>query len=683
MKTKEQFYQELPFEPSDEQKAIIEDQTYPLAIIAAAGSGKTTTIMMKMCYDILVNGQDPSRILGISYTRNAANELKNKYQATAKLPTMPSFETFHALFYRMLNMIDGVRHEVDDYHRCIPQLFNTFSVKEGVQKKDIVEAAMLQYSNSINRLESVDGLFKYDQKQNLVQTDQPILYSDDRIPTIINAYRQQKDYLGFIDFDDMQIKVYRYLRDNPNSSLKYTFNQHFDRIYIDEYQDINPLQIAILNELIDDWSKVVIVGDPEQSIYRFRGSDYHYIKNFHHDHGGKVMHLRTNRRTPNKILDAITPIMDDAKNSKALNKGGKITFLPENKHVLKKIINSIKDHLVNNETCAVLVNVNADANILVDQLAEQNLPVQITSQNMLLSNNRYYKDFDNIYVKAIRENDFMAFKFNLGRMFTTDDPYHKSIYRILQNYSPTDNWWQDIVENNSLHLEKYDSRNLSKLKLLKQMKKSNSINEIITCLLSLTDDYYNRLSYKGINNKGRRETFDYLYNMAKDKDGKSWTPDYFIQHQQSKIQKIKTCTNNSLLVSSVHSAKGLEWDNVYLYRFNNKSLGEPTTLTSYYKKGHDVEARETYDEDRRIFYVAWTRAKKHLYINYIATNIDEENSSKDFIKDTVIERQVPYMTQMNIDIPGISQFDLKDEDYLEYYEHKAELEGKSKYTFDW
>lgn len=285
---------------NNQQRLAVEHDSGPLLILAGAGSGKTKTLTHRIAYLIREKGIFPSQVLAVTFTNKAAREMRQRLaellgESADNRNFMPWMGTFHSICVRLLRY-DGhaagisprfVIYDEDDRLGLIKQLMK----QRGLTDRDIKPRMIAgTISKSKNDLVSAEDFF-----------DSASGPTQQKIAEIFSAYEQQLEKAGALDFDDLLIKTVKLLQQNKD--VRKRWRDQFRQILIDEYQDTNAVQYALVKLLVNDERNICVVGDDSQSIYSFRGADYTNILNFERDFPGTtVVKLEQNYRSTDAIL---------------------------------------------------------------------------------------------------------------------------------------------------------------------------------------------------------------------------------------------------------------------------------------------------------------------------------------------------------------------------------------------
>ena len=286
---------------NDAQQSAVLTTSGPLLILAGAGSGKTKTLTHRIAYLLTHEQVWPNEILAVTFTNKAAREMRERLANLAGQPNtrsfMPWMGTFHGICVRILRQ-DGVSigiqsnyviYDEDDRQGLIKQAMKTLSIGTDQLKPRSVSAAISAAKNDLVDPEEYAANAHYPNQQAIAK--------------IYDRYERLKSDAGALDFDDLLIETVRLLRDVPEVRARY--RQQFKHIMIDEYQDTNAAQYAIVKYLVNDHHNICVVGDDWQSIYSWRGADFKNILNFERDFkGAKIVKLEQNYRSTGAILEA-------------------------------------------------------------------------------------------------------------------------------------------------------------------------------------------------------------------------------------------------------------------------------------------------------------------------------------------------------------------------------------------
>jgi DNA helicase II / ATP-dependent DNA helicase PcrA len=286
-----------------QQKLAVETTEGPVLVLAGAGSGKTRVITLRIAYLISEKGIAPHNILAVTFTNKAAGEMRERVNTILRgqnLQSAPLISTFHSLCVRILrseieHLDEGFNksftiYDADDSLKVIKACVKDIGLDEKQLAGRQVQSAISSAKNRGESFEDFASSVEYtDEKRNA-------------IARVFKLYEERLNNSNALDFDDLMIKTVRLLRKSPEVREK--FNNKFKYILVDEYQDTNPLQLAMVKYLTEKQQNICVVGDPDQSIYRFRQADIRNILEFEsHYPKTKTILLEQNYRSTQKILD--------------------------------------------------------------------------------------------------------------------------------------------------------------------------------------------------------------------------------------------------------------------------------------------------------------------------------------------------------------------------------------------
>lgn len=611
-----------------QRQAVINTEG-PALVIAGAGSGKTRVLTYRIAH-LLEKGNDASSILSLTFTNKAAREMKERIgQITDQEKASRIWTgTFHSTFARIL------RYEAE--HIGFPSSFTIYDTQDSRSLiNTIIKELQLNtdnykprniYSRISKSKNNLVTAAAYRNNQNLIIADEkskrPEFY---RIYTL---YEQRCFQAGAMDFDDLLLKTNILFRDRPEVLKKY--QNRFRYILVDEYQDTNYSQYLIIKKLAEKHRNVCVVGDDAQSIYAFRGAKIENILNFRKDYPNyRLFKLERNYRSTSNIVEAANSVIKKNKNrieKKVFahgEQGDKIKIirsLTDNEEGFK-ICNLINDSVYRDHTDfadhAILYRTNAQSRIFEEALRRRNIP---------------YKVYGGTSFYQRREiKDLLAYF-----KFTANPKDNESLKRII-NYprrgigSTSLQRLEQFAQNNNLSLwEAVEASKTTDIKMhagaLNKLYGFAAMMKKFMQKLSVTDAYElarQIASETGVlkelnKSKAPKEVVRYenvqeLLNGIKEftesrEDAESTGLDKFLEGVSllTDMDNESEEDNNKVSMMTIHSAKGLEFRNIYI-------VGTEEGLFPGEAAKHDPKELE---EERRLFYVALTRAEKKLVISY-------------------------------------------------------------------
>lgn len=601
----------------------------PVLILAGAGSGKTRVITVRIAYLIAEKQVQPYNILAVTFTNKAAGEMRervNTMLAGQRLQSAPLISTFHSLCVRILRMdIEHLQegytksftiYDTDDSQKVIKACVKDLGFDEKQLAARQVQSAI---SSAKNRGEDVEMYAS------------SVEYTDEKRAAIARVYKMYEERLNnanALDFDDLLIKTVRLLRVSPETRYKY--NDKFKYILVDEYQDTNPLQFALIGYLTEKQQNICVVGDDAQSIYGFRQADIKNILEFEeHFKGAKVILLEQNYRSTQTILDVADSIIKNNRNRKekklwTANEGGEKIFYyqaldsdGEGRFVAAKIY----DHLRANpkQKIAILYRTNAQSRVFEEALRKNRIEYNIVGgfsfydraeiKDIIAYLKIALNPFDDIALLRVINTPTRGFgKTSLDELQFRAKDFGVSLWEaiaiITNNYDKPLNLTPRALE--SLKKFKQQIENLQN-KVAEVAESNERVSQVVIAAIEETG-YANMLRAENTDESAARlENLEELVNAAVDydKEEDSGLRD-FIDHAALTSDTDKFDRNATVTMMTVHSAKGLEFPTVFLVGLEDGIFPHSRSLND------DKEL----EEERRLAYVAITRAEKTLYVTH-------------------------------------------------------------------
>jgi len=593
-------------ELNEEQKRAATIVDGPILILAGAGSGKTKTITSRLAY-LLSIGIDPANTLTLTFTNKAANEMRERalgmIENTVYPPMLCTFHKFGLLF---------LKFNIDKINRT-----NNFVVIDSDDKKRIIKNLGSELPVSL----VANEISKY--KNSLISPDIAILKA--QLPTykiIANLYKEYEEYISknnLVDFDDLLSLTYKIL--DENEDLCKQTSQRYKYIMIDEYQDTNELQYKLLKKLCSTHQNLCVVGDDDQSIYGWRGANIKNILEFPNEFDNTaIIKLEKNYRSTKQILKIANNLIEHnrgrlGKKLESVNGDGKeISFLEsENEtmeaNILANKITKLLDSGVPADNIAILYRINALSRSIEEGLNRTGIPYKMVG-GIKFYERAEIKDLISYLRIIANPHDDFSFKRVINRPKrgigkVTIDKITKSAYEnknsIFQFLSKNLKEVETICSKKSfIEIKKF-------IKNLKKLKKS--IESSTYDFIDLLEDTFHIKEYyqKLPDSMEKVANIDEFYGMFRD---------YIISHPDANIDDFLNeialqsdqdqIDNKSISVMNIHASKGLEFE--YLFVIGMEEGFFPIT-----GEGSDIE------EERRLGYVAITRAKKELTLSCVGS----------------------------------------------------------------
>ena len=598
---------------SSNQKKAIEHGEGPLMVLAGPGSGKTFVITHRIKYLIEGPGINPAHILVVTFSRAAAKEMKDRFEKLCS-KSLVTFGTFHSVFFNLLKTAYGFSSEQIASDELRYTLIKELIKRNSIENEDINTLA----GNLLNEIALVkqDNISIKNYYSNSI--------SSDTFKKIYIDYESELEARGKLDFEDMLSLTYELL--SERSDILKAVQNRYRYILVDEFQDINFLQYNIIKLMAGARQNITVVGDDDQSIYRFRGARPEIMLGFERDFRNvKKVFLDINFRSSTQIVNASTKLISFnskrfPKNFKAKNGDGAPVSLIEFKNPfleVNSIIKDIKDYIKSGQdinNIAVLYRTNLSPRLLIERLMRNNIPFTIRDAIPNLFDHWVAKDIISYIKLAINigdKSDLLRISNKPNRYISRDSlsSSRANIETLFDYYDDKSYMIKRIVELRE-HLRTI--KNLKPATALRYIRNVVGYDEYIEEYCDMngveSDDCYSIL--------GDLENSAAEYNNFND-----WFV-HMDEYKDELIEARKKSNENDkgVRLMTFHSSKGLEFDIVYIIDVNEGSVP--------YKKAKGVDEIE---EERRMFYVAMTRARKKLFICYCVENFGKSIGKSDFV----------------------------------------------------
>lgn len=602
------------------QKRAVNHYKGPCLVLAGPGSGKTTVITHRTKNLIEKFGVNPSNILVITFTKAAAVEMQERFEKLMEGQRLPvSFGTFHAIFFKILKYAynysaQNIIREEDKY-----RLVKTLTDDENLEiedEKEFLSSVIAEISNVKGDMIDINNYYSTN-------------CSDEVFRRIYNRYEDRLRRSNLVDFDDMLVMCYELFVARPD--ILGAWQSKYEYILIDEFQDINRIQYEIIKQLAAPQNNLFIVGDDDQSVYRFRGARPEIMLNFENDYEGtERIVLDENYRCTGNVINASLRLIRNNKKRfdkdiKAVNETGEqVEFrqfkspAEENSRIIEDIIKNIKKGR-NYSDIAILFRTNMGPRLLVDKLMEYNIPFHMKDAMPNIYEHFIAKDII-AYIKiALGENTRENYLriINRPKRYISREMFNSvnvDIYAIRKQY-PDKKWLAERLDKLN-----YD------LSMLKKMSPFAAISYIRQGV-----GYDNFLTeyaeFRRMNVEELYEVANELMELSKDYQTYEEWFEYIQEYSDEIVNQAKQNhkIENAVELCTMHSAKGLEYDIVYI-------ADAIEGVTPHNK----AVLEEDLEEERRLFYVAVTRARKELHIFWVKERFNKPVDISRFVKEIMI-----------------------------------------------
>lgn len=604
------------------QLAAIHHVNGPMLALAGPGSGKTTAMVYRIQYLIKEAHIAPSRILVITFTRASAREMEERFRKLmGGSECYCTFGTFHSVFFSILKRAYGYRSN----HILLEE-------EKYALIRDIIRNKGLEYEDEDELISSVIreiGLMKGDMIS--LKYFYSACLGEEVFREVYLEYQKKVAAMGKLDFDDMMVYCYELLKERPDILGK--LQKQYAYILVDEFQDINKIQYEITKLLAAPNNNLFIVGDDDQSIYGFRGARPEIMLNFKKDYPEAVetlldVNYRCSRNITEGALRLIVNnrirfdkrIVSSRDYREPIQVHHMKNLTEENAHVVKKIQEYVREGISYTDM-AVIVRTNVQARPIVHKLMEYNIPFQVRDKVPCIYDHFTVKNiFD--YIRAamgVRERALFLRILNKPKRYLSRELLTEPMvdFEQLKKSVKGKDW---AVEN----LEQFEYE----LKILSGLKPFAAVNFIRKAIGY--DSYLKEYAeYRHLAVEDMLSVLDELQEMAKQyKTFAEWfegIEDYRVEFEQH-MKENSGKNQNGITVTTMHSAKGLEFDTVFLLEANEE-------LTPYKKAVKEEEI----EEERRMFYVAMTRAKNHLHIYEVKEYYNKELEPSRFLNEVLCQ----------------------------------------------
>ena len=599
-----------------EQKIAVEHQKGPLLVLSGAGTGKTRVLTSRFVYIVKNLNVNFHKIIAVTFTNKAANEIKERVNRDlGQFIDSPWIGTFHSIFAKFLRK-----------HSSLIGLKNNFNILDTDDQKKLIKQVInfCKFENDINEsiyLNEIQNL----KDQKILPSQKSLITKYSSIENIVDVYelyQQRLLEINAVDFGDILLHSYQILF--TNEDIRQLYAKNIEHILIDEFQDTNHIQYELIKLLLNNNRNLFCVGDDDQSIYAWRGAKIENIINFPNEFSCSVVRLTKNYRSNHSILNAASSIINNNQ-----NRLGKelISFnddIPEQKINLKSfysqeeeslwIADSISRKFKENDTFGVLIRLTAQMRSIEDKFIKYALPYEI------IGGPRFFerKEIKDVlcYLKLANSfQDDLAFEriINLPRRGIGEQSLKIIIDNARKNKISFFESLKELLKENklasSLTLKTQPFVDLI-IKINGLINKTSLEDLGIYVIeesgyLKMLESEKNKL--KKIENESRIDNLKELANALAEFENL----DNFLEHVGLVNENQKKIHHNSIKLMTLHAAKGLEFDHVYLPGWEEGIFPSSRAL--------DQNSSKALEEERRLAYVGITRAKFDLNLSYASS----------------------------------------------------------------
>jgi len=602
----------------------------PMIVIAGAGSGKTRVLTYKIAY-LMSKGVDAFNILALTFTNKAAKEMKERISSMLEDNESKNLwiGTFHSVFAKILRIeadklgypSNFTIYDTQDSQKLVSSIISELNLDKEIYKYKQIYSRISSYKNSLITVKA------YNSNNELIEADRQA-----RRPRLIDIYSEYVNRCfksGAMDFDDLLLKTNELLSRFPEVLSKY--QNMFKYVLVDEYQDTNHSQYLIVKALSDKFQNICVVGDDAQSIYGFRGANINNILNFQKDYDDvKLFKLEQNYRSTKNIVKAANSLIE--KNQKRLEKvvwtandeGSKIkvnrllTDGEEGRFVASSIFENKNSKQLQNKDFAILYRTNAQSRAFEDSLRKRNIPYRVYG-GLSFYQRKEIKDVLAYLRLIINENDEEAFKrvinfptrgigqTTINKLVIAANNLNISLYNLCKELHRS-----EINISSGIKLKIINFINL--IESFKISAKTKNAFDIANEVVNDTGIIKTYSALTSIEDQAKIQNIEEMLNGIKD----------FVEIQKEIpestgsisefLEDVALATDldkddqdtNKVALMTIHLAKGLEFPIVYIVGLEENLFPSAMNLNS----------RNDLEEERRLFYVALTRAEREAYLSY-------------------------------------------------------------------
>lgn len=599
------------------QKRAVAHLSGPMLALAGPGSGKTSTIANRIAYLIQVHQVAPEKILVVTFSRAAAKEMRERFlRLTDSQGTTVTFGTFHGIFYGILRHAYGlgsrnILGEEQKYQilRMLAEKYAPALLEEGESLEEL--------SREISQVKSarVDIAHYYSSS-----------YPDEAFRRIYRGYLEECRSRRMLDFEDMLVMCWELLTKRPD--ILAAWQKKFQYVLVDEVQDMNQVQYDIIRMLAAPEDNLFFVGDDDQSIYHFRGARPEIMLHFPEDYPGtETVLLDVNYRCTEEILKKAGRLIahNRTRFAKQLSTPGKhgepvrVLCLPDPREecrLFRRELQSYREKGGELEEVAVLFRTHIEAELLVQQLMEYNIPFQMKDRLPNLYEHWIGKNI-RAYLRMaagpVTRGDFLSVMNRPLRYISREAVYEKEVsFESLRMFYEEKEWMCDRIDELEHHL-----------KVMSRLRPYAAVVYLRNAVgyEAFLRDYALEHHMKP---EELTEILDRITESAREAaDFGEWEQqieEYGARLAEEAARQRETA--GGVVVATLHSVKGLEYSQVYIFNVNEGSIP--------YKK---AVLPEQLEEERRLLYVGMTRAKERLTLCYVTSQFEKERVRSRFLEE--------------------------------------------------
>lgn len=591
----------------------------PCMVLAGPGSGKTLTIARRIEYLIKKYKVRPEEILVVTFTKYAANEMKQRFAGIVKEQLPVTFGTFHGIYYGILKWAYGIGQANlltdEERYGILRQILSDTKTQEPMtaeEEKEYLKEFVTEIGNVKNNRWNIG-------------TYESSRFGAERFRNTYRTYEKIKKKWNKIDFEDMLLLCHSLFAGRPDILEKW--QRKFRYILVDEFQDINQVQYDVIRMLAAPEDNLFVVGDDDQSIYGFRGAKPGIMLDFKKEYpSARQVLLNVNYRSTAHIVNGALRVIDHNKSRykkkvQSSGKAGEVVHvqevkdsIEEGKYVIEKI-REFKDRGVAYGQMAVLYRTSLDGRVLSESLMEYQIPFHMKEYMDNIYEHFIGKDISSYFHLILGEYDRQCFLqvVNRPNRYIGRDSMRegKVTFESLRSFYCDKDWMMNRIDQMEWDVKMM--QNKTPYLAIQYIRKSIGYDEFLK-------EY---ASYRNISADELFKILDEIQDRAREFDTVLQWFDHVENYKEMlREQRKKREVKEGVAMMTAHSAKGLEYDTVFIIQANEDVIP--------YRK---AKTEEEIEEERRLFYVAMTRAKRRLIISYVKEKNGKEASPSRFVNE--------------------------------------------------
>ena len=599
----------------------------PCMVLAGPGSGKTRVITYRIANMVVNKNIKPTSILAISFTKASSIEMKNRALSLSNDFRMNkvTYGTFHSVFFRILRYFENYN---------IESILDEKTKRIGL--KNILKGLNIENADDDETIGQVINEISYVKNELMDKRDfKSEVLTNDEFIKVYNFYEEYKQQMNKIDFDDMLIKTYELLKNNKAALDR--VRSVYRYILVDEFQDINKVQFEALKLIANPSNNIFVVGDEDQSIYGFRGSRPDFLLEFeeYFSNTKKVL-LDINYRSKGEIIDIANRLIE--KNTNRYEKvikcgqgnGAKVNYIsPEDSeeeavYIAKDIKNKVQEDYTEYTDFAVIYRTNIQSRALVDVFMDMRIPFVVKDSIVTIYDHWAAQDILAYLRIGVNPNS------NKDWIRIINKPFRYISKDNLNLIKDEPDFINSLINKCDLHPKQVKTINDLDIDIsyVKGLNPKNAISYIRTTL-----DYDRYILDYCTNRKIKTNVLIELLNELESSATNFKTIQEYLEHIERVKSEIVDNKNNKetdgVIFTTMHSAKGLEFKNVYIIGANEGTIPHEKS----YEIDDEEKKNDQIEEERRLMYVAITRAEENICISSPINKYGKRVSKSRFVED--------------------------------------------------